>query len=220
VRVASTTAVPDDADDLAALLERGLVRLGAGLDAAARDRLVRYVLLLSRWNRAYNLTAVRDPARMVTRHLLDSLAILPWVTADRLIDVGTGPGLPGLPLAIARPACRVCLLDANGKKVRFLRQAVVELGLDNAEPVQARVESYRPALPFDLVTSRAFAALPEMIAHTRHLLAPEGRWLAMKGPSLGAEVASLPPDVRCAVETLEVPGDSTPRQLVILSRRG
>jgi 16S rRNA (guanine527-N7)-methyltransferase len=211
--------MPDGAGDLAARLDRGLAGLGARLDVAARDQLVRYVLLLARWNRAYNLTAVRDPAQMVTRHLLDSLAILPWVTGDRLLDVGTGPGLPGLPLAIARPACRVCLLDANGKKVRFLRQAVVELGLENAEPVQARAESYRPRRPFDVVTSRAFATLPDMVARTRHLLAPGGRWLAMKGPSLEAEVAALPPDVRYAMESLQVPGDTAARRLVVLTRR-
>jgi 16S rRNA (guanine527-N7)-methyltransferase len=211
--------VVDGAGDLASRLERGLDGLGVRIDAVGRDRLVRFVLLLARWNRAYNLTAIRDPVQMVTRHLLDSLAILPWVDADSLLDVGTGPGLPGLPLAIARPACRVCLLDANGKKVRFLRQAVIELGLDNVEPVQARAELYHPPDRFALITSRAFAALPEMIAHTRHLLAPGGRWLAMKGPSVGAEIGSLPSDVRCVVESLAAPGETTRRHLVILRLR-
>lgn len=208
------------AGGLAARLHEGLDRLGVVVDATGRDRLLDYVLLLARWNRAYNLTAVRDPAQMVTRHLLDSLAILPWVTADALLDVGTGPGLPGLPLAIARPACHVCLLDASGKKVRFLRQVVTELGLVNAEPVQARAESYQPRRQFDQITSRAFAALPEMVEHTRHLLAPGGRWLAMKGPSTDAELAALPVDVDYRIERLQVPGDAAFRQLVILYLRG
>jgi 16S rRNA (guanine527-N7)-methyltransferase len=211
--------LPESRAEVARWLAQGLDGLRAGIDAAGQDRLVRYVELLARWNRAYNLTAVREPVQMVTRHLLDSLAILPWITADNLLDVGTGPGLPGLPVAIARPACRVSLLDANGKKVRFLRQVVIELGLQNVEPVQARVEGFRPADPFSLVTSRAFASLPDMVARTRHLLAPGGRWLAMKGPSVAAECAALPPDVRFAIEPLIVPGDASPRNLVVLGLR-
>lgn len=208
--------MPDTQGVLSSRLREGLERLGVAVDAAAEARLLAYLALLVRWNRAYNLTAVRDPAQMVSRHLLDSLAVLPWVEGDTLVDVGTGPGLPGLPLAIARPGLRVSLLDANGKKVRFLRQVVMELGLADVEVVQSRVESFRPPHGFDLVTSRAFAALPDMVDLTRHLLAPGGRWLAMKGVSPEPELAALPGDIVSRVEPLHVPGETACRHLVIL----
>ncbi|MCU0234743.1 MAG: 16S rRNA (guanine(527)-N(7))-methyltransferase RsmG [Thermoanaerobaculales bacterium] len=144
-------------------LETGARTLGTPLGGETAARLLAYAALLIRWNRAYNLTAIRDPRAILARHLLDSLSILPWVRGPRLLDVGTGPGLPGIPLALADPGLSVTLLDANGKKVRFCRQCVIELGLTNVEVVQARVESYRPARGFDSVTTRAFADLHEVV---------------------------------------------------------
>jgi 16S rRNA (guanine527-N7)-methyltransferase len=177
--------------DLPARLRQGLTALGLSLPDDGVNRLLDYVALLSRWNAAYNLTAVRDPAEMVPRHLLDSLAILPRVSGPRLLDVGTGPGLPGIPLAIADPTLRVTLLDANGKKVRFCRQAVLELGLGNVEVVQARVEAYRSAVAFATITARAVAGLPSLVAGVRHLLGPDTTLLAMKGALPEAEMARL-----------------------------
>src|SRR5579875_1371563 len=160
-------------------LEQGLDALGLALPASAIERLLDYQALLERWNGAYNLTAVRDPAEMVTRHLLDSLAILPFVAGASLADLGTGPGLPGIPLAIAAPGRQVLLVDSNGKKVRFLREAIRALRLEGVRAVQSRVEQVDGQ--FDCITARAFASLPDMLAWGGHLLAPAGRWLAMKG---------------------------------------
>lgn len=194
-------------------LETGLVASGsqgAGLAAP----LIAYVELLAKWNKAYNLTAVREPGEMVTRHILDSLVVGPFVTGP-LIDVGTGPGLPGIPLALAHPSMAVTLLDSNIKKTRFCRQAALELGLKNVEVVHARVEDYRPAEGFATVVSRAYASLAEFTATTRHLLAGGGKFLAMKGEYPHEEIHALPPDVRVlAVHPLNVPGLEAKRHLV------
>jgi len=201
--------------DLPARLHRGLADLGLALPDDCVDRLLAYVALLSRWNLAYNLTAVRDPAEMVPRHLLDSLAILPWVRGPRLLDVGTGPGLPGIPLALADPGLRVTLLDSNGKKVRFCRQAVNELGIGSVEVVQARVEAYRPDTEFATITARAVADLPSLVASVRHLLAADTTLLAMKGASPQAEIVVLRGEGFSATShRLLVPGIEGERHLV------
>lgn len=202
-----------------ARLDQGLARLGIAVDAEQRSRLLELVGLLQKWNRAYNLTAIRAPEEMVARHLLDSAAVLPHVAGPRLLDVGAGPGFPGLVLAILAPELAVTLLDSNGKKVRFQRQAVMELGLDNVTPVQARVEAF--AGRFDQVISRAFAGLGDFVALTRSLVAPEGQWLAMKGPAVEEELADLPEEVvPVARHDLEVPFEVGSRRLVVLERRG
>ena len=202
-----------------ARLDEGLAALGIDIDGTQRERLLRLVGLLHKWNRAYNLTAVRTPDEMVTRHLLDSAAVLPFVTGPTLLDVGSGAGLPGLVLAILRPELAVTLLDSNGKKVRFQRQAVLELKLANVTPMQARVEAFQGG--FDQVISRAFASLGEFVALSGHLLAPRGQWLAMKGPAVEDELAGLPVEVvAMARHELTVPFESGSRRLVILERQG
>ena len=203
------------APDLSTRLRRGLGALGLHLPDDRVDRLLAYVALLSRWNAAYNLTAVRDPAEMVSRHLLDSLAILPWVRGPRVLDVGTGPGLPGIPIGLADPTLQVTLLDANGKKVRFCRQAVMELGLGNVEVVQARAEAHRPAEGFATITARAVSDLPSLVAAVRHLLAADTALLAMKGALPEVEIATLRgAGLSVAPHRLRVPGIDAERHLV------
>lgn len=203
---------------LAAKLRAGLEQLGeAHLCQAQFDALLGYIDLLQRWNRAYNLTAVRDPRDMISRHLLDSLSVLPWIPAGRLLDAGTGAGLPGVPLAIARPGLQVTLLDGAGKKIRFLNQVRRELGLQNIEPVQARLQEYSPDEPYDAIISRAFARLAAFAAAARGT-AGRAKLLAMKGRHPAAELEELPEWVRVdAVEKLEVPGLQEIRHLVIMS---
>jgi 16S rRNA (guanine527-N7)-methyltransferase len=202
-------------------LAAGLAALHLELAAAPQQQLLGYLALLAKWNRAYNLTAVRDPAEMVSRQLLDSLSILPWVRGPRVLDVGSGGGLPGIPLAIARPDWHLTLLDSNGKKTRFLTQARLELGLHNVVVVQARAEDLRcPAGQcFDTITSRAFASLGRMLALTRHLLAPGGRWVAMKGPAEEPHGEPLADDLQVQVQRLQVPGASGERRAVVIEPR-
>jgi len=199
-------------------LDAGLSALGIALDASAIARLLDYVDLLQRWNAAYNLTAVRDPAEMVTRHLLDSLAILPHVSGATLADLGSGAGLPGIPLAIAAPARETLLVDSNGKKARFLREAVRKLALANARVAESRVEDVEGT--FGCITARAFASLGDMLAWGGHLLARDGRWLALKGRFPDDELADVPDafEIERTVE-LNVPGLDAERHLVILKRR-
>lgn len=202
-------------------LASGLSALPIDLPESAAARLLAYLALLEKWNRAYNLTAVRDPQRMVSRHLLDSLAVLPWLRGPRVLDVGTGAGLPGIPLAVARPAWQFTLLDSNGKKVRFVRQVVLELGLENVEVVQARIETLRPAQGFDSITSRAFSTLREFVDGSAAALAPSGRWLAMKSADIDAELAELSAAGRPLLverHPLQIPGEEAPRQLVVITR--
>lgn len=198
-------------------LSSGLVALGIDLSAEAQSRLLAYTAFLEKWNRTYSLTALRDPKRAVSHHLLDSLAILPFVTAPNLLDVGSGGGQPGIPLAIARPDLDVTLLDSNGKKAAFLKQAVIELGLKNVQVISERVEDYRPADLFAAITSRAFAELVDFLGLTSHLLGPSGAWLAMKGQRPDAEIAKLPAGVKLsAVHRLDVPGVDGERHLVVI----
>ncbi|WP_432414541.1 16S rRNA (guanine(527)-N(7))-methyltransferase RsmG [Chromohalobacter israelensis] len=201
-----------------ARLDAGLAELGLEVDATARERLLALLALLHKWNRAYNLTAVRDPEQMVTRHLLDSASVATAVRGPRLLDVGAGAGLPGLVLAILDPSLEVTMLDGNGKKVRFQRQAVLELGLENVTPVQVRVEHFATR-DFDQIVSRAFAQLATFVELTRPLLAEGGEWLAMKGRDAASELAELPPDVTLIERRdLEVPGDAAQRVLLRLRR--
>lgn len=167
-----------DNNHIQSLLEQGLKQFNL---ASLCEPLFTYLLLLNKWNLAYNLTAVRDLESMVSKHILDSLAIIPWVKGDRILDVGTGAGLPGIPLAIAKPDAHFVLLDSNGKKIRFLNEVKRQLDLKNLEVVQIRVENYHPAQGFDTVISRAFSSLEQMTHWTTHLIAKDGMWLAMKG---------------------------------------
>lgn len=207
-----------DAHALDAPLRHGLDALA--LPGTLAPPLLAYLDLLARWNRTYNLTAVRDPREMVPRHLLDSLAMAPFLgDIATLADLGTGPGLPGIPLAIARPRLHVTLVEANGKKARFLREAVRTLGLANAEVVESRIEALDRPGAFDAITARALATLPQILAFGAHLLGPGGRLLAMKGARPDDEIAALPPLWR--VETLHrlaVPGLDGERHLVVVSR--
>ena len=190
------------------------------LPVADRQRLLAFVRLLAKWNAAYNLTAVRDPEEMITRHLLDSLVLLPYLQGPRVLDIGTGPGLPGIPLAIARPDCFFTLLDANAKKTRFVTQALGELGLKNVEVVQTRVENYRPVEKFDTLVARAFSSIADMLNNAQHLCAPGGRFLAMKGVYPEEELAAIPADyVVNEVVALKVPGLDAARHLAIITLR-
>ena len=203
-------------DDRLAL---GAAALGLDLDAGQRDRLGRYLALLEKWNRVYNLTAIRERERMVTHHLLDSLAIAAYLRGPRILDVGSGAGLPGIPLAIARPELAVTLLDANRKKAAFMQQAIAELALPNAEVVTVRVESWETVSAFDTIVSRAFAELAELVAASIHLLAPGGAIAAMKGVHPHEEIGRLPAGVQTArVIRLEVPGLEAERHLVMVER--
>ena len=170
--------------DLSERLSRGVVELGQDPDDAAREKLLDFVALLARWNRAYNLTAVRDPVEMIPRHLLDSLAVRSFLFGDSVLDLGTGAGLPGLPLAIVEPQRRFWLLDSNLKKLRFVRQAVLDLRLENVEIVHSRMETYRPGRNFSTIVSRAVATADLFGAVHRDLLARPGRLLLMKGRDL------------------------------------
>ena len=199
-------------------LDRGLQQGRIALSEAQRGLLLNYIELLQKWNKVHNLTAVRDPAEMVTLHLLDSLSVLPHVKVKRLLDVGSGAGLPGIPLAVCMPDLQVTVMDASQKKASFMRQAKAELGLGNLEVVCGRVEQYKPLQLFDAIISRAFSDLNEFVSLTRHLLIPDARWLAMKGVHPYDELAQLPEDVEVMeIVPLQVPGLNAQRHLVILS---
>lgn len=206
------------APSLAIRLADGLAAMDLEPAPEAQAKLLAYLELLAKWNRAYNLTAVRDPVEMVARHLLDALAVLPFVHGMTLADLGSGAGLPGIPLAIARPDLAVTLIESNGKKARFLREAARALPLPNVVVREARVQE--AAGPFDVVTARAFASLADMLAWGGHLLAAGGRWLAMKGRIDPDEIAALPEGFRLiAVHPLAVPGIEAERHLVELARK-
>jgi 16S rRNA (guanine527-N7)-methyltransferase len=198
-------------------LQAGIAALGLGLPDGAEAKLLAYLALLEKWNRVYNLTAVREADRMVSHHLLDSLAAVPFFQTGTVLDVGSGGGLPGIPLAITRPDLQVTLIDSIAKKTAFLLQAKAELGLANLSVVTGRVEAYRLAAGFDAITSRAFADLKEFVTLTRHLLKPTGCWLAMKGLMPHEEIASLPDWVKVSADhALAVPGLDAVRHLIVL----
>lgn len=199
-------------------LDSLLTVAGITLPDQQKHQLIGYVELLDKWNKAYNLTSVRDPQQMLVRHILDSIVVNPHLQGSRFIDVGTGPGLPGIPLAIVRPDAHFTLLDSLGKRVRFLRQVQHELGLNNIEPVQSRVEAFTSEPPFDGVISRAFASLQDMLSWCHHLPAkPEGRFYALKGVRPDDELAVLPEDIVLElVIKLDVPELDGERHLIIL----
>ncbi|WP_428606540.1 16S rRNA (guanine(527)-N(7))-methyltransferase RsmG [Sedimenticola sp.] len=200
-------------------LRDGLRQMGVDLSASQQQQLLDYLALLHKWNKAFNLTAIRDANVMVSRQLLDSLSILPFIKGPRILDVGTGPGLPGIPLAIALPDQQFVLIDSNGKKTRFVQQSLVTLGLGNVEVVRTRVEAYRSDAGFDTITSRAFAALPKMLELTRHLLDERGRLLAMKGTVPTEEIAELEADgYGVAVVPLQVPNSDGQRHALLVER--
>ena len=202
--------------NLAARLADGVAALGLDVDARARAALLDYLGLLEKWNKTYNLTAIHEPERMLTHHLLDSLIIAPQVGAGPLLDVGSGAGLPGIPLAIARPGLKVTLLDASQKKCGFMRQAAIDLKLTNVTVVHARVEDFRPADGFPRVVSRAFSDLSEFARLTRHLLAAGGEWLAMKGLYPNEEIAQLKGARVTRDVALRVPGLDADRHLIVM----
>jgi len=212
-------------------LDAGLAELGArdggatALPRRAREQLLAYIELLAKWNRTYNLTAIREPERMVTHHVLDALAVLPHLPAEgarpglRLLDVGSGGGVPAIPVAIARPSWHVVALDSSHKKGAFLQQAVIELSLPNAEAAIARVEDYVPSAPFEVVISRAFSDLATFAQSSARQLAPGGRLVAMKGVFPDEEIALLPPAFRVvAAPALAVPGLDAERHLIVMER--
>jgi len=203
---------------LEAKLAEGLSAMGLALSDDTQARLIAYLRLIEKWNRVHNLTAVREPEQMVVLHLLDSLTVLPHVAGmTSLLDVGTGAGLPGIPLAIARPSLQVTLLDSNHKKTTFLTQAKAELGLANVRVVSERVESWQPEKKFDAVVSRAFSELSDFVTQARHLVAPGGAMLAMKGVYPFDEIAKVPATHRVEnVLELNVPTLDAKRHLVFL----
>ena len=205
------------ADELA----QGAQTLAVALSPLQQEQLLAYLALLIKWNKAYNLTAVRNPDEMVSRHLLDSLSVVPFVAqyGDNWLDVGSGGGMPGIPLAILFPERRFTLLDSNGKKTRFLTQVKLELKLANLEVIHSRVEEFRPQVPFSGICSRAFSSLQDFTDWTRHLGNGDTHWLAMKGVQPDDELQALPADFRLqSCDVLKVPGCQGQRHLLILRR--
>jgi 16S rRNA (guanine527-N7)-methyltransferase len=202
-----------------AALAAGIDALGLKLRPFQRKQLLTYIELLAKWNEVYNLTAIRDEDEMLSHHLLDSLALVPHVDGRRFLDVGSGAGLPGIPVAIARSECEVTLLDSNQKKAAFLQQAVIELELTNARVCSARVETWQSDRGFDVIASRAFSSLAEFVGNSQHLLAAHGVFAAMKGAYPEAELACLPKDYQVrSVKRLVVPGLTGERHLVLVER--
>ena len=198
-------------------IDSGLNDLNLPHDVATVDKLARFVLLMNKWNKAYNLTSVRQVDAMVPRHILDSLVVKPYLEGSRFIDVGTGPGLPGLPLAIAMPESHFTLLDSNGKRTRFMFQVALELGLTNVEIVHSRVEDFQPEQQFDGVLSRAFASLSDMLTWCSHLPSPSGKFYALKAHLSEDELSQVPKSfkVNKQIQLSDYDSDRT-RQLVVL----
>ncbi len=202
---------------LAEKLAAGVADMRLEVSFAAQAKLLQYLAMLQKWNKVYNLTAVRDPEEMVTLHLLDSLSVLPYIKGKRLLDVGSGGGLPGIVLAICLPALQVTTIDTVQKKAIFMRQVKGELGLDNLEVVHARVEKYQPTHAFDLVISRAFSEIALFLQLTHHLLVKRGHWLAMKGVAPRQELATV--NMVSKVYPLTVASLAAERHLVIIENK-
>ena len=202
---------------LASELQQGITALKLKISPRELQRLLDYLALLQKWNKVYNLTALREPQKMVSHHLLDSLAVVPHIEAHQILDVGSGAGLPGIPLAIARDDWRVTLLDSGHKKAAFLKQAAIELKLSNAKVCCERVEAWLPEQKFDLIISRAFSDLAEFVTLSKHLLHEGGRFAAMKGVYPHEEIAQLPSSYRLErVIPLKIPGLKAQRHLVVV----
>ncbi len=201
-------------------LARACEELALTPDQRQREQLLQYLALLLKWNKAYNLTAITDPEQALRLHIIDSISILPLLEAGNLLDIGAGAGLPGIPVAIMEPERSVTLLDANSKKTRFMRQAIHELGLGNTDVIHSRVEDYQAEAGFDVITCRAFASLPDMISGSKHLLAPQGLWQAMKADGVPDEIANMSDATVRKIESLQVPGLAARRHLVTLAHSG
>ncbi|MEE4617949.1 16S rRNA (guanine(527)-N(7))-methyltransferase RsmG [Pseudomonas alliivorans] len=215
----SSMVTPQHAEELST----GARALGIELTPVQHEQLLAYLGLLIKWNKAYNLTAVRNPDEMVSRHLLDSLSVIPFIDSDaeneRWLDVGSGGGMPGIPMAIMFPQMNVSLLDSNGKKTRFQTQVKLELKLDNLEVIHSRAETYQPDVPFNGIISRAFSSLEDFAGWTRHMGDTQTRWLAMKGLHPADELVALPTDFHLdSAQALTVPGCQGQRHLLILRR--
>lgn len=202
----------------AALLAAGIAKMGLDVSRETQDKLLQYLSLLNKWNKVYNLTAVRDPLEMVTLHLLDSLSVLPHIDSKNLLDVGSGGGLPGIVLAICLPNLQVTTIDTVQKKAIFMRQVKGELGLSNLEVVHARVENYQPSEKFEAIISRAFSNVALLIKLTQHLLAENGKWLAMKGHVPHDELVGL--TLKNKIIPLQVAGLDAERHLLVLESQG
>ena len=209
-----------DEPDLDTDLRDGLQALGIAPTPAQLEQFEHYLKLLAKWNQAFNLTAVREPAEMVVRHVLDSVAVAPFLHGRAILDVGTGAGLPGLPLAVMETTRRFTLLDSVGKKVRFLRHVLGELALPNVGVVHCRVEAHEPEAPYDTVVCRAFGELGEFVAQCGRLAGPGGRLLAMKGRDPERELVGLPPGWQGRCHSLQVPGLDGQRHAVVIERAG
>ncbi|MDY6980280.1 MAG: 16S rRNA (guanine(527)-N(7))-methyltransferase RsmG [Pseudomonadota bacterium] len=198
-------------------LSRRVGELPFSLPPQAEQKLLDFIALLEKWNHAYNLTAVRQPAQMISRHLMDSLVVMPYLSGQQILDVGSGAGLPGIPLALACPERQFTLLDSNGKKVRFMRQAVAQLGLENVSVVHSRVEQFQSSAGFDTIIARAYATLGELVRGARHLCRPDGRFLIMKGAYPVAELDDLSTDFELETShSLRVPGLEAERHLLVV----
>ncbi|WP_434678798.1 16S rRNA (guanine(527)-N(7))-methyltransferase RsmG [Pseudomonas sp. R1-18] len=211
----SSMVTPQHAQELST----GARELGIQLSETQHSQLLAYLALLIKWNKAYNLTAVRNPDEMVSRHLLDSLSVVPFVEGERWLDVGSGGGMPGIPLAIMFPEMKVSLLDSNGKKTRFQTQVKLELKLDNLQVIHSRAEEFQPDQPFTGIISRAFSSLEDFTVWTRHMGNTDTHWLAMKGLHPADELVALPADFHLdSAHALAVPGCQGQRHLLILRR--
>jgi len=202
-------------ESLLTRLQQGVEAMGLKASDLPLQDYLSYVELLVQWNSAYNLTAIRDPEKMLAYHILDSLSILPFIHGDECLDIGTGAGLPGMILALAKPDTRWTLLDGNNKKTRFVQQAVITLNLKNVEVICSRIEKYKPEHCFSTIVSRAFTSLNDFYTCSRHLLVPGGSLLAMKGPDPENEISDLSAEVFSAkITLLSVPGVKAGRTLV------
>ena len=206
-------------DKIALDFDNAVRELGVPVTAEQKQKLLDFLQLLHKWNKAYNLTSVRDPEQMLYVHILDSIAVAPLLSKKSYIDVGTGPGLPGIPLAIMFPEKHFVLLDSLGKRIRFIKQVAYELSLTNIEPVQSRVEDYQPETAFNGVLSRAFASISDMLTWCQHLTDDNGAFLALKGQYPEQELANLPDGFKMvAADELIVPGLDADRYLITVKR--
>jgi 16S rRNA (guanine527-N7)-methyltransferase len=204
---------------LGQLLSEGIRTLNLDINTEKQSLLLTYLEQLAKWNKAYNLSGIKDPERMLTLHLLDSLSVLPFINGNSVLDVGTGAGLPGLPIAICQPRKRVNLLDSNGKKTRFLFQTATRLNLNNIIVINERVENYSSPDNVDLVISRAFSSIAQFITQTRHLLGEKSKLLAMKGHYPQAELEDMPPGFKLLkIHELKIPGEAGARHLLEIVR--